>query len=374
MKRALNGKGVFVGILILLSAMFPTHVVGAAGWWENVKVKGNLRYRHEMINKEDKNVRHRDRIRARVGIFTKANEKIDIGIQLATGSDDPASTNQTLDGAFSTKNIGIDLAYFEYKPSKLKGLKVVGGKFKNQFFKPGKSELIWDGDLNLEGSAVTFNHNSDNFGLTLIGSGLWIEERSSSDDSYLLSGQSIAKLHFNEGKTNIAFGGGFFNYVNALGFQPFYDDEEPMGNSIVVDSNNYAYANDFKLIELFTEATHRFNNIPATIMFDYVTNSGADSLNTGWLVGLRVGKAKKIGSWEFRYNYRELEKDAVIGTFSDSDFRGGGTNGKGHEIGGAYQLLKNTAFKSTYFINEIGIDKNNTEDFKRLQVDLQLKF
>ena len=89
---------------------------------------------------------------------------------------------------------------------------------------------------------------------------------------------------------------------------------------------------------------------------------------------MRVGKAKKTGSWEFRYNYRSIEADAVPGIFADSDFRGGGTDAKGHEIGGAVQLAANTAFKATYFSNEIGLEETETEDFGRLQVDLQFKF
>ena len=52
----------------------------------------------------------------------------------------------------------------------------------------------------------------------------------------------------------------------------------------------------------------------------------------------------------------------------------GGTDAKGHEIGGAYQLAENAAFKLTYFMNEIGLDQDNSKDFQRLQVDLQLKF
>ena len=375
MKGALCGKSVFAGILILLSAMFLAPVVGAADWWENVKVKGDFRYRHEMINKEDKDVRHRNRIRARLAVEAKVNDEMKTVIQLATGSEDPASTNQTLDNAFTTKNIGLDLAYFEYKPSKLKGLKVVGGKFKNSFFKPGKSELIWDGDLNLEGGAFNYHSEKDNFNFNLTGAGLWIDESSSGDNVSLLAGQGGAILYFNEKKSSVAIGSSYFIYNNIKNHTALYEVDDPKGNSSETNADDEEiYLNDYELLELFCEVNHKFDKTPVTVMFDYVTNSGADSLNTGWLVGLRVGKAKKPGSWEFRYNYREVEKDAVIGAFADSDFRGGGTNAKGHEIGGAYQLLENTAFKLSYFMNDIGIDQDNTEDFQRLQVDLQLKF
>ncbi|MCK4460483.1 MAG: putative porin, partial [candidate division Zixibacteria bacterium] len=255
---------------------------------------------------------------------------------------------------------------------------VKGGKFKNPFFKPGKSELIWDGDWNPEGGVAAFKKKSGDFDLTLIGAGLWIDERSSSDDSYIAAGQAVGRIHFNEKKSHVAIGGSIFNYVNAEGFEPFFDHDDAMGNSIVEavsgEDTVEVYASGFELMELFGEFTHKFESTPVTVMFDYVTNSAADSLNTGWLFGLRVGKAKKPGSWEFRYIYRNLEADAVLGMFTDSDFRGGGTDAKGHEVGGAIQLAANTAFKASYFINEIGLEAEETEGFNRMQIDLQLKF
>jgi hypothetical protein len=358
--------------------MFIAPVVNAANWWENIKIKGDLRYRHEMLKNEDENARHRHRLRARVGVFAEANENINIGIQMATGSDDPVSTNQTLDDAFSTKDFGLDMAYFTFHHEKAPGFKLTGGKFKNPFFKPGKSELIWDSDWNPEGGVINFEHSEDNFDFTLIGAGLWIDERSSSDDSYLAAGQGVGRLNFNEKNSSLAIGAGFFNYVNTEGFEPFFDSEDGMGNSTVnvtVGTETVKnYVTDYEILEIFIEAVHKFNYIPVTLLGDYVTNTSADSLETGWLVGLRVGKAKRPGSWEFRYIYREVKRDAVVGIFTDSDFRGGGTDAKGYEFGGAYQLDKNAAFKFTYFVNEIGLQMTDTENFQRMQIDLQLKF
>jgi hypothetical protein len=359
----------------------------ASDWWETIKVKGDFRYRHDMIKQDETDARHRQRIRVRLGIFGEVSDYTKVGIQLATGSDDPVSTNQTLDGGFSTKSVGLDLAYFEATHPKLAGVTLTGGKFKNPFFKPGKSELIWDSDWNPEGGVVSFDHKADNLTLTLTGAGLWIDERSSGDDSYMLTGQAVGKFAFNDSNSAVAFGGSMFNYVNAQGFTPFFDPEEDMGNSVIsfthleiVDTDTSValdsihYATGFELLEVFGEFSHKFDKTPITVMGDFVTNTAADSLNTGWLVGVRVGKAGKPGSWEFRYLYRNVEQDAVVGTFTDSDFRGGGTDARGHEFGGAIQLAVNTAFKVTYFVNEIDIEADNQKDFNRLMVDLQLKF
>ncbi len=353
---------------LILSLMLTTAVT--AEWWEEIEIKGDLRYRHEMIDIEGAGTRNRQRMRARLTVIGQANPDTRIGIQLATGSSDPVSTNQTLDGSFSSKNLVLDMAYLDYTPSTMPGLSVKGGKFKNPFFKPGKSELLWDSDLNPEGIVATVKVQPGQLSWTGIAAGLWVEERSSSEDSWMAAAQGVARLHLDEDRGSIAAGAGFFNYVNTAGQAFFFDATEPMGNTADMHAD---YAHEYELLEVFGEITHQMHGRPITLLADYVSNTAADSLNTGWKVGVRLGKAKRPGSWECRYNYRQVEADAVVGTFTDSDFRGGGTDAKGHEIGAALQLARNAAFKISYFINQIGLDREE-RDFRRLQVDLQLKF
>ena len=372
-----RGQAIPAVLLFTIITTATADRAAAASWWETLTLKGDLRYRHEMIDMEGKDTRHRHRIRTRLGIFGEVSPYTKVGIQLATGSGDPVSTNQTLGDAFAAKNINLDLAYFEITHERLPGITLIGGKFPNPFFTPGHSELLWDSDWNPEGGAFDFQqHLKDNITLNVTGAGLWIYERSG-DDSYLVAGQGVGNLKFDEEKSTLAMGAGFYNYVNTKGFEVFYDPEDPKGNSINNPSSvteSVRYASDFEILELFGEVTHKFGEFPAGITGHVVTNTGADSLNTGWSVGLRVGKAKESGSWEGRYIYREVQKDAVVGIFTDSDFRGGGTDASGHEIGGAVQLAKNTAFNVTYFFNFIGLQEEDEQEFKRLQLDLQLKF
>ncbi len=354
-------------VTILLVLLSTTAMAG--NWWETIKLKGDLRYRHEMLKTGEQNARNRERMRARLGIQGKVSDMTSVHIQLATGSSDPVSTNQTLGDGFSTKSIMLDKAYLEMTPDFAPGLIVEGGKFETPFFKPGESELLWDSDLNPEGGAANWTGGGKDIKLELIGAGLWIEERSSQKNSWLAAGQAVLEYEMPDGKGSFAVGSGFFDYENTVGFEPFYNDE-PMGNT--VDTLGH-YVDKYQLLELFAEVGHHVDKIPVVLLADYVNNTGADSLNQGWLVGIRIGKTKKPGSWDFHYNYREVKKDAVIGTFTDSDFRGGGTDGKGHEIGGGVQLANNTTFNVSYFINKLGVEGPGI-DFKRLQVDLQLKF
>lgn len=370
-------RGIFASVVVAVAVSS----VSAGDWTENVKIKGDLRYRHEVLDKDDDAVdaRHRQRIRSRVAIEGKVSDATKVVIGLATGSDDPVSTNVTLGDFFTTKNFGLDLAYLTISPVQFDFATLVGGKMKNPFITPGHSELQWDVDLNPEGGALILEHELDNLTLSAVGSGLWIEERSKLDDSWIGAGQASARFHFNEKQSSVMVGGGYFDYQNIEGGPLFYDADDSFGNSFVAGEFGGetvdVYAIDYNIAEVFAEVAHRVGEVPVVLFGDYVNNLEADSLEAGWLVGVLAGKIKDPGSWAFRYIYRELDADAVVGAFADSDFREGGTNAKGHEIGAGYQLARNTTFNVTYFSNTIGIGPADTEvDFHRVQVDLQLKF
>lgn len=335
----------------------------------NVKIKGDLRYRHEMIEKEGTRSRVRHRLRARVNIAGTVNDKATIVVGLSSGSDDPVSNNQSLTGGWSSKDVVLDVAYFEYKIKKAPGLGVLGGKIYNPFYTPGKSELIWDSDIRHEGLVAAYARDWQKLAMDLVGTGLWIEERAEDKNSYLLAGQSVFRYRLPGGKSDFAVGGSYYHYKHARGFAPFFDGADGFGNSLNPDTT---YAAGFELFELLGELNFSAGRTPVTLLGNYVTNPAADSLSDGWLAGIRVGKMNKAGSWDFRYVYRELKKDAVVGMYTDSDFIGGGTNGKGHEIGVSFQAAAHTTLAATYFVNRLGID--NGIDYNRLQVDASFKF
>jgi hypothetical protein len=105
-------------------------------WASKVGLYGDFRYRYEYIGDDSaESDRHRNRIRARLGLDAKVNDEWNLGFRLATAgtqnagtSGDPVSTNQDLNESFSKKPIWIDLAYFNYHPGWIKGLGITGGK------------------------------------------------------------------------------------------------------------------------------------------------------------------------------------------------------------------------------------------------------
>ncbi|MFA5293321.1 MAG: putative porin [Phycisphaerae bacterium] len=351
-------------------------------WVENVKLSGDLRYRHETVNSQS-NGRwnagdNKNRIRARLQLDAKINDDWNAIFRIASGSADPTSTNQTLENAFSSKAIWLDLAYFDWHPASVKGLNVYGGKMKNPFYRVGGSQLVWDDDLNPEGIAASYEKSlSETNKLYVNGGGFWVDQSSSTGNISLWGAQGYLKHTF-ENKNYLTAGMSYYNYGNLKGKQSLYKQwssstpVKSLGNSI--NSSTFNYQNDYDIVEAFSEYGFKFNDMPVAVFGDYVKNIAAtSSADTGWLIGFSLNKAKDPGSWEFSYDYRSLDADAVLGQFSDSDFAGGGTDAKGHRFGIKYQIAKNLQAGLTYFMDQLGAGEKDSK-YTRLQADLVLKF
>jgi hypothetical protein len=335
---------------VVTALVVPNKSVAAD--WENLKISGDFRYRHEMIDDETKDeVRNRQRIRARIMLQATVTDAIDFGLRLASGSDDPVSTNQTLGDAFTSKGIQLDLAYFDVHPASMKGLHIVGGKMKNPYHRPGGMGLVWDGDLNPEGLALKYKvKNSESMSLFANAGYLWVVENSQDDDVNLVGGQGGAT--FSLGKIDLTAGVGYFTYANADSFLGM----------------------EYNELEIFAEAGMKLGVYPLTLVFDYVMNNDADEEDTGMLVGAKFGKKKNPGSWDVKVFYEELKANAVFPEFTDSDFGGGGTNAKGLIVGGGLRLMDKADLGVTYFINTRHIAEGEEEtDYNRLQVDFAFK-
>lgn len=339
-------------------------------WAENVKLSGDFRYRHENVDDEGASVaRARHRIRARIGIDAKVDDELDLHFRIASGSSEPYTANQTLDEGFSSKDIWLDRAYVDWHPESVEGLSVFGGKMKNPFYKVGGNQLVWDGDLNPEGIAAHYRFPLDSVNTVhIVGGGFWAEESASGIDQALYGGQAYLK-HDLADKEHLLGGISYYDYADTKGHATLFDSTASFGNT--VDSAG-RYDSDFDIVEFFGEYGFQAGVLPAALYGSVVQNaSPSSSEELGWLIGGRLNKAKDPRSWEFNYNYRHVEADAVIGVFTDSDFNGGGTDGEGHKFNFKYQLTKNLQAALTYFINETISDDDN---YERLQADLIFKF
>src|SRR5690606_15851569 len=123
-------------------------------WVRNISFKGDFRYRNETIDQQFVDRRNRDRLRVRAGLVARVNDEVRIELGLARSEgNDPRSSNVTLGGASSRKDINLDLAYFEWRP--ISALKLRGGKMKYPWERAASSTLF-DGDINPEGLAAVW--------------------------------------------------------------------------------------------------------------------------------------------------------------------------------------------------------------------------
>ncbi len=342
-------------------------------WADKVTIKGDVRFRHESIDAEGKETRDRERIRARVGFFGKPGSDLDIGVQLSTTEkNDPASSNQTLGNGGSRKAAFLDLAFIDYHPELVPGLHLIGGKMEQPFIKV--SDLVWDNDYNPEGAVLKYK-TGETIELLLNGGMFWLEVREAVDETTMAGGQVAVKYN-TEGASYVQAGVGLFSYDNIEGTDLLFDPAKSKGNLtdkvVKGDVTNSVYGTGFTTPEVFVEAF--FNTtVPVSLYGSYIVNDDADEEDTGYIAGVRVGKAKAQGSWELDYNWRHLEANAVVGAFADSDSFGGGTDGEGHRLSASYQISKTLKSTVTYFMNEAKISKDG-EDYDRLQVDFSAKF
>lgn len=328
-----------------------------------IELSGDLRYRHETINDDALQERHRQRIRARVGLDAAITDDVELGLVLATGGDNPVSANQTLEGGFTRKSIGVDRAYVDWAVNDR--LNLSAGKMRNPFFRPGGHHLIWDSDANPEG--VALRYATDRW-FANTGS-FWVEERGSDEESLLLGGQVGLRGMFGSGLRYTA-GIGYLDYRNTQGQVPFYNGEG-QGNS-VDGFGNYLF--DFNIVELFGQLDLEVANRPLRLFADLVENTEADRYDQGFALGAAYGDMSGRGTWEVGYAYQDLEANAVIATFTDSDFAGGGTDGKGHVFEVGYGLAERWSLALTYFLNERGSAAGNERDYNRLQADINFRY
>lgn len=351
-------------------------------WYDDGKIKGDMRYRFENIQQEGASSRARDRIRARIGYYPRVNSDVDVGIALGTdeavgGLGDPTSNNQTLGGQDTKKGMYLDLAYFDWHPTILPGLDLIGGKMKNPLITV--TDYLWDNDVTPEGLALKYKVG-DEVQLLINGTYQWFQERAADDDSKLYAGQVALNFQPNA-DSHVMVGATYdgFQKFQGFGLQDYTAANKAFGNTttkkVSGTTTNSLYATEFKVIEGFLEAGTAIAGLPVTAFGAYSKNTDPSANNKAYTAGIKLGKASDPNTFELGYDYRHLEQDAFPGFLVDSDSCGGGTDGKGHKVSITYAILKNWQAKVSYFLDTQKIAAGETaNDYKRLQIDLVAKF
>ncbi len=374
-----------LGMGLLAGAGRAEEAKAKPSWTDTVTLKGDLRYRVELIDEEGKEERYRHRIRARAGAEAKPGDDLTIGLQLSTSeNNDPVSGNQSLGGGASRKDFYLDLAYMDWHPAAVSGLHVIGGKMENPFHRV--SDLVWDSDLNPEGIAIKHTLGANGLDLLLSAGSFWVEERSATTDDAMLYGAQAAGS-FKKDDLKVLIGAGYFLFENLEGYpvidvtgsdrakaRAFGNDSVPETELVdgVETTTDVLYGTGFEIAELIGEISMPVG-VPAALYGNYAVNQDADDDDTAYLVGFRLGKTKDPGSFDFAYNYREIEANAVLGAWTDADYIGGGTDGKSHKFSLGCQLTKLLKGQLTYYMSEKNLDGPGV-DYDRVQFDISAKF
>lgn len=358
---------------------------GLPSWLKKWTFKGDFRYRWERFDVEGKNRRNRHRVRARIYAGVDVTDYTTFGVALATGAEDPVSTNATLGEGFEELKVNFDEAFINYHPwnedqHDFNGA-IIAGKMRTPFQVVTKGELLWDADLRPEGIAAQFDTNVGSTNLFFNAGGFFLRENSSGTDTGLGGGQLGAIVPISASK--LTFGAGYYDYIAIQGRSVF---DWQYNNGYKSTANGYGnstdaadgagdkrYTQDYDELEVFAGYDMKAGDLPLAFFGNYVQNTAASNDDTGYNVGAKLGKASKPGTWDARLLWKKVEKDAVVAAFTDSDFGGGGTDVKGTELNLGYAIDSTWKVGLTWFHNQNGIS-GASKDYDRFQLDFKWKF
>ncbi len=185
----------YCDVICAMGGLGPVDATAQESWTDSIAVKGDVRLRYDGIREEGDPDRDRARFRFRLGLTADVNENVKAILRFASGGDNPVSTNQSFDDGLSRKDIGLDQVYLDWTLNDK--THVYGGKMKNPLHRAGGHALIWDSDLNPEGIAIKYESGGF-FGTAGL---LFVEERSSTDDSLLMALQGGYEFELSDGVT-----------------------------------------------------------------------------------------------------------------------------------------------------------------------------
>lgn len=340
---------------------------------DRIHFKGDLRLRYESIERDDKDNKYRNRYRLRLGAKIDLIDNLQFEVGMRSGFANPTSGNQTfLDDEplsdYFFQSLRFNILGLAYKSGN-STYKV--GRQPYMMYRPIKSQLVWDNDVSMNG--VNYQYTDDTKIITLGVNQPTLEEASvAEDDVNLFLAQYVHKTQLESAKLNL--GTGIYYYDGLKGNTTLFGKSK--GNTLDV---NGLYANDYHVVEGFAEL--QFKDVfgkPLKVAAGVTYNFAADDNNFGYDLAVQLGKAKNVGDWQVKYSYTDLEDDATLAAYSDSDNFGGGTAASGHAIRAKYKMGKNLYVAGNFFFNELYESKSKIDgmepNYERVQLDVIVKF
>jgi hypothetical protein len=397
--------------------------------WESrlskLTFSGDFRLRHDSMwfNEDElgneRDDRHRQRYRLRLGARAKVDEKASLILRLVSGFGNRRTANQTLgdgpdDGFFDSDELFIDRAYvrltpFENEPFPGGSITLEAGRVPNPYVgKIGKDFMIWDPDIVLGGASLKLGAKVSEQTKLYANTGYYIiEENSSSKDPHMFAAQAALASKLADqveagGRVSGFFFGSLNGTANSMGVfcpdpsdptspdfrdssgEPFMCRAASQGN-ILGGLTGDPLGGEMTAGELRGYVKWKRSEVwPFTLYatvaqnFDAESVPGASKEDTAWGFGIELGNKKQFA--QLGAGYFHIEANAFPALFIDSDLFDGKTNRKGFVFYGARSIWKNTDFKVAFtssdeiedgpVFNESVVDA----DRYRLQTDVVFKF
>ena len=335
---------------------------------------GDFRYRYQSETQEPKETRKLQRLQVRLQADADVQKDLKFTLRLMTGSA-ANSGNQTLGDekapGMVRRGFGLDQAYFDYKPFDI--WNIYGGKMPQPLTFVGKNQLILDRDITLEGLATKMKTPiTDELQFFMQGGFFMIRENYDSTYSEDMTDNTLnviqtGFIYHNEEWTATA-GYGSFGFTGLKDNPPASLTAGASNNGNTLDlSGNYPA--NFDLEEYFLEIKKKWSEFELSAFYESVQNKDIENLNKANSYGFILNYKNLTASWA----QQEVQKDAVVGLFSDSDFGGGQTSSRGQIYSLNYKLSKKTQLQYTVYKNTNSIDTAPAK-YDRTHLDLMINF
>jgi len=380
-------------------------------WVQYLNLKGDIRYRIQIdktLSATAADMRVRERLRLRLNGTADLGSGFKLGLGFCSGTDDPRSTNQTLENSFEHPDLRIDLGWGEYSP--VEGLTLLAGKFPYGSFLFKPSDLLFDTDLNFEGVAADYKAPvlGDFLGVFASIGYLNIDENSASlADPGLISAQVGVKANPGSGvyvKASIAMH--MFENVQGMASSVLPATGGAGASNTMITSTSTTYTTVTTLTNTTSIGRIKTDTVTKKYKFDYdclnagvevgltdmyfplikvfgevVMNRAVDAallsdMKNGYILGLSFGDAKvdEFGKCQTMISHRMLQQDAWVDFFADSDAYAGKTASLVNELKITFGFSKSANLEFDYYIGRAFPAQTGGTDTQVVQFDFNFKF
>jgi hypothetical protein len=350
-----------------------------------------MRFRFVQLRESIDDPRLYQQIRARLGFRADVQEDLTAIFRLATATS-AISNNQTLGDAkepgMPRRSFGVDLAYGDWKF--LESGRVQLGRTVNPFIAPGKTQLVFDSDLNFEGASFGWLPKwSDSSAFANVGAFIISENYAAPSDivdtglvgvdvGYSLKsilGQwtwRAARYHYlniqDRPVTSLEKDAKVDSYS--------YPFDRVRGNTVYPNDplaapadRKYYYSYDFVQTEFGLEWKMKVDEFDLMAYGDFVANERAGANGEAFQYGLSL----RYGRLQLLFEAGTKRSDSVVGAFTDSDLNGGGTDNRGTKYNISYRLSDASAVALSLYEATRGID-SVARDYYARHLDFSLQF